>query len=298
MTAPKRVKAPAKARVQREPTEQEKRAMATARESFHSRPARPICSLTVDEHKRAARLDAGHNDLNGFECHLRDSLGSRSPGFTAHLMNRICNAMTPLGGGMLSEDSVNAAVAIVAAIAPRDEVEAVLGAQIAATNDLSLELIAHAKGSKNVDVTASYIAQATKLQRTMCVQLETLSKMRRGGEQIVRHIHVDNRGGQAVIAENVHTAGGLGNGKTDINAMSKARAALRCLAKNRSGTPCQCPAMKGKRRCRLHGGKNPGPPRGNKNALKHGLRSADHRLLKRRIAELLKASEGLLKLNR
>lgn len=38
--------------------------------------------------------------------------------------------------------------------------------------------------------------------------------MRRGGEQVVRHVHVDNRGGQAVIAENVHT-GGQKNGKID-----------------------------------------------------------------------------------
>src|SRR5438105_539557 len=34
--------------------------------------------------------------------------------------------------------------------------------------------------------------------------------------------------------------------------------APRCGAKNRRGTPCQCPAMRGKRRCRLHGGKSTG----------------------------------------
>jgi hypothetical protein len=35
--------------------------------------------------------------------------------------------------------------------------------------------------------------------------------------------------------------------------------APRCGAKNRRGTPCQSPAMKGKKRCRLHGGKSTGP---------------------------------------
>ncbi len=55
---------------------------------------------------------------------------------------------------------------------------------------------------------------ATKLLRTSQGQMETLARMRRGGEQIVRHIHVDNRGGQAVIAENVNT-GGPRNGKID-----------------------------------------------------------------------------------
>jgi hypothetical protein len=34
--------------------------------------------------------------------------------------------------------------------------------------------------------------------------------------------------------------------------------AARCGARNRQGQPCRCPAMRGKRRCRLHGGKSPG----------------------------------------
>ena len=33
-------------------------------------------------------------------------------------------------------------------------------------------------------------------------------------------------------------------------------------------------AVKGKRRCRMHGGTNPGAPKGNRNAYKHGGRSA------------------------
>ena len=33
----------------------------------------------------------------------------------------------------------------------------------------------------------------------------------------------------------------------------------RCLAKTRSGGQCQCPAMKGKARCRIHGGLSTGP---------------------------------------
>jgi hypothetical protein len=49
-----------------------------------------------------------------------------------------------------------------------------------------------------------------------------------------------------------------------------------CGAKTRSGTPCQLPAgwgtdHPGEGRCKLHGGCSPGPPKGNKNALKHGV---------------------------
>jgi hypothetical protein len=46
----------------------------------------------------------------------------------------------------------------------------------------------------------------------------------------------------------------------------------RCGAKTRRGTPCKGPAM-ANGRCRMHGGPNPGPPRGNRNAWKHGQRS-------------------------
>ena len=46
----------------------------------------------------------------------------------------------------------------------------------------------------------------------------------------------------------------------------------RCGAKTRCGTPCQSPAVSGKRRCRMHGGApGSGAPKGNKNAFKHGL---------------------------
>jgi hypothetical protein len=45
----------------------------------------------------------------------------------------------------------------------------------------------------------------------------------------------------------------------------------RCGARTRSGTPCHAPAVKGKARCRMHGGaKGSGAPKGNLNAVKHG----------------------------
>jgi hypothetical protein len=45
----------------------------------------------------------------------------------------------------------------------------------------------------------------------------------------------------------------------------------RCGAKTRSGKPCRSPAVRGKARCRMHGGAaGSGAPLGNKNALKHG----------------------------
>ena len=51
----------------------------------------------------------------------------------------------------------------------------------------------------------------------------------------------------------------------------------RCLAKSRAGGQCQMPAMRGKKRCRLHGGKSTGRP------IIHGRYSKDIILLEKSI---------------
>jgi len=45
----------------------------------------------------------------------------------------------------------------------------------------------------------------------------------------------------------------------DPGLVARLRAAPRCGAKNRAGNPCQAPAMKGRKRCRMHGGRSTGP---------------------------------------
>src|SRR5437763_5083294 len=46
---------------------------------------------------------------------------------------------------------------------------------------------------------------------------------------------------------------------------------LPCGARTRSGHPCRTPPVRGRRRCRMHGGAaGSGAPVGNKNALRHG----------------------------
>jgi glucans biosynthesis protein len=69
----------------------------------------------------------------------------------------------------------------------------------------------------------------------------------------------------------------------------------RCGARTRSGKPCRSPAVEGKKRCRMHGGADgSGAPRGNKNAIKHGLYTREAIAQRRQLAELMRQSRKLL----
>ncbi|TQK01091.1 hypothetical protein FBX97_5601 [Herbaspirillum sp. SJZ107] len=75
----------------------------------------------------------------------------------------------------------------------------------------------------------------------------------------------------------------------------------RCGAKTRSGMPCRTATVRGKKRCRMHGGNSPGAPRGNQNALKSGAYTSaakaqrrDARVVLKRLRELIAEIEKLV----
>ena len=73
-------------------------------------------------------------------------------------------------------------------------------------------------------------------------------------------------------------------------------ASLRCGAKTRRGGVCRSPAVRGKKRCRMHGGaQESGAPRANQNARKHGLFTRGAIEERRRIEALIGEVQKLLK---
>jgi hypothetical protein len=67
----------------------------------------------------------------------------------------------------------------------------------------------------------------------------------------------------------------------------------RCGAKTRKGKSCQAPAMKNGR-CRMHGGKSTGPPKGTQNALKHGRYTRTAIAERKRVRRLIKGFRAFL----
>ena len=62
----------------------------------------------------------------------------------------------------------------------------------------------------------------------------------------------------------------------------------RCGAKTRNKTPCLAPAIRGAKRCRMHGGKGSGAPKNNANALRHGFYTRKFIKRRRQTKELMK----------
>jgi hypothetical protein len=72
-------------------------------------------------------------------------------------------------------------------------------------------------------------------------------------------------------------------------------ASPRCGARTRRGSPCRAPAVRGKRRCRMHGGApGSGAPKANQNARKHGLFTREAIEERRRIQALLGEARRLM----
>jgi hypothetical protein len=106
-------------------------------------------------------------------------------------------ARTPFGG--ISELATNAALAMIEAAAPKDEIEGALAIQMACTHTAAMAILARLDCASERQVAAIGSA-AARLLRAYATQVEVLRRLRHGGHQYLRveHVHV-NDGGQAVI---------------------------------------------------------------------------------------------------
>lgn len=112
--------------------------------------------------------------------------------------------------GACYEGKYNAALAFVESMAPQDQAQAQLLVQSYITHDAAVRALSQLGTAQMVDHARMYGNLANKLLKTYTTQMDTLMRMQRGNEQVIKHVYVDNRGGQAVFAENV-TPPGAGN---------------------------------------------------------------------------------------
>lgn len=158
---------------------------------------------------------APDGDMDGWQVRRLAAFGTRSQAFAAFNLGRLASVARQPGQDAPTEDALNALLAIVDAVEPADEIEALLAVQIAATHETSMDMLTRAKVATDGAVLERCVNAATKLQRTLTAQVEALAKLRRGGEQTVRveHVHV-HEGGQAIVGNVGAPVGGAGRGRS------------------------------------------------------------------------------------
>jgi hypothetical protein len=157
-------------------------------------------------------LDSPHTDVEGWSLQLAAALGSASTPFATQQIAALEGAARGRGSKQ-GEDAtpLNAALAIVQAIAPQNELETALAVQMAGCHALSCEMMTLTKSADNTDRLVAYGNLAIKFQRTFTAQVEALARMRGKGQQTVRVEHVTVQpGGQAIVGDVYHHPGGAG----------------------------------------------------------------------------------------
>jgi hypothetical protein len=102
----------------------------------------------------------------------------------------------------------NAALAFIRGIKPRDEVEACLAAQMAATHSAVMAFAGRLSAVETIPQQDSAINGFNKLTRSYCAQMEALKKYRSSSEQKITVQHVNVSDGSQAIIGNVTTGGG------------------------------------------------------------------------------------------
>lgn len=169
--------------------------------------ASPALRLKIDEKTPGTlRISLENPDQASGLRGLMNAVGTANPEFADAMLRDI--AGIGAAGPEQSAATLNATVAMVQGIAPRDEVEAMLAVQMAAIHSATIKAARYLEAAAMRPQSESYSNAVNKLARTFTVQMDTLKRYRSTGEQSIKVQHVTvNDGGQAIVGQ-VTTGGG------------------------------------------------------------------------------------------
>ncbi len=138
---------------------------------------------------------------------LMEALGTADLNFQNGLISQLANVGSQ--GSDLDEKGLNFMLSMVKGIEPKDEVEAMLAAQMAAVHNATMTYARRLKAADTIMESEAAERSFNKLARTFTTQMAALKQYRTGGQQkmTVEHVHVHD-GGQAIVG-NVQGGGGV-----------------------------------------------------------------------------------------
>ena len=150
------------------------------------------------------------NGDSAFERHmaLNKTTGLLNAASSVQLLNQVAACENPPGVAE-SKASLDKAACMMLELQPQDAFEGLLISQMVAAQNQAMECLRLAGNAQIMAHRELYLRFADRFMRTFSIQMGTLSKYRRGGQQkvIVEHVHI-NEGGQAIIGEVHHQGGG------------------------------------------------------------------------------------------
>jgi hypothetical protein len=156
------------------------------------------------KHDKVGKYEVDHKDQSVGVVLLMDSCGTVDVNFLNPLLTQLANAT----GKEMQEANLNFALSVIADIKPKDQLEAMLAAQMACVHIASMTFARRLAHTETIAQQDSAEKAYNKLLRTFTTQMEALRKYRTGGEQKVTVHHVQvNEGGQAIVG-NVNQGGG------------------------------------------------------------------------------------------
>ncbi len=163
--------------------------------------------MKVTEKKDGAEILPDHPDIAVGHTLLMEAIGTAELDFLDGLLRQLTNVGTH--GQKVDEQGLNFMLAVVKGVEPKDQVEAMLAAQMAAVHNATMTFARRLAHVDNIPQQDSAERAFNKLARTFAAQMEALKRYRTGGEQKVTVEHVTvNEGGQAIVGNVSH--GGRG----------------------------------------------------------------------------------------
>ena len=154
---------------------------------------------------------------------LMEAVGTTDPEFYDGFLTQLAIAGTQ--GSEIDQQGLNFMLAVVKGIQPRDQVEAMLAAQMAAVHRATMTFARRLANIESIPQQDSAERAFNKLTRTFAAQMEALKRYRTGGEQKVTVQHVSvSEGGQAIVGNVTHGAAVPDNAAGSRPALTDAKA--------------------------------------------------------------------------
>ena len=189
------------------PTPQEQAILDAQRQRRRARPPAP--RVTVRQQNGTSVLGPDHADVATGGALLMEAVGTSSMDFLSPFITQLNSVSSK--GSAVDEHELNFMLSVVKGIEPKDEIEAMLAAQMAAVHMATMTFARRLNHVDSIPQQDSAERAFNKLARTFTTQMEALKRYRTGGQQKVTVEHVTvNEGGQVIVGSVTQAPGGGG----------------------------------------------------------------------------------------